>query len=321
MRVFLTGATGFVGKEVLKELLTAGHQVVCLVRPQSYRKLMDVKGDVEVCKGTIFHLPAIEKGMKNCQAVIHLVGIIRPFYWRGITYQKYHILGTQNIITAAIRNRIRRFILMSALGVEKKPLTPYLKSKRKMEEMVIKNGFNYTIFRPSLIFGTGDQFINLFRSLMEKYLLSFVPIVGDGKYLFQPVSVVDVARAFVRSLNRATALGKIYELAGAERVSMSALIDRIACSTGNKKKFKLHIPVWMTYPTAQLLHQFPWFPVSPEQIKMLTGGNVAQNWQKTVRDLDLQLLSIYKYLEESGSEKEAKTMVFNVRKPVRSKVF
>lgn len=227
-----------------------------------------------------------------------MVGIIRPFYWRGITYQKFHVLGTHNVITAAIRNSIKRFVLMSALGVEKKLLTPYLHSKRKMEKMVVENGFNYTFFRPSVIFGAGDQFINLFRSMIANPWPPVVPVIGDGEYLLQPVSVEDVAQAMVRSLSRATAFGKIYELAGAERITMNDLMDRIADLAGEKKKNILHLPLWMMFPLAQVLHQFPWFPISPEQIKMLTAGNVSQNWQKTVRDLDLQLLSLSAYLKK-----------------------
>jgi len=117
--------------------------------------------------------------MKNCDAVIHLIGIIREFYWKGITFKKHYLEATKNIVNAAVQNGIKRFILMSALGVEKDLNTKYMNTKREMENIVKDNGFNYTIFRPSVIFGKEDKFINMFYDLIKNPFIPFVPVVGS----------------------------------------------------------------------------------------------------------------------------------------------
>ena len=296
MRVFLTGVTGFVGREILQELIRNGHKVVCLVRSNSYKKIVDIKGDVEVCQSDIFNQQKLEEGMKNCDAVIHLIGIIREFIWKGVTFERSHIEATRNIATAANENGIKRFVLMSALGVEKDIDTNYMNTKREMENIVRKFHFEYTIFRPSVIIGKHDQFINMFLRMIKNPLLPFVPVVGNGKYLLQPIAGKNVAEAFSRSLQENKSINQTYDLAGSKKYSMNGLLDLLSQSLGKEKIVKLHLPVWFIKIFAFLFNQIPQFPVSNDQIKMLTQSNISSNWQKAFDDFQMEPISLETHL-------------------------
>jgi NADH dehydrogenase len=252
---------------------------------------------VEICQGTVFDTLKIEEGLQDCEAIIHLVGIIRAFYWKGVTFRKYHVEATKNMVEAAEKRGIKRFILMSALGVEKILDTPYMKTKREMETMVINRGFDYTIFRPSVIFGKKDQFINQFRDMIKNPLLPFIPVVGKGEYVLQPISVKNVAQMFVHSLTNSNSIQKTYDAAGKDQVTMNHLLDLIAGSLDRNNPFKLHVPFWLIQFFAILLNQIPQFPVTNAQLNMLKSGNSSDQWNLAFEALQVEPDSLYDYLK------------------------
>lgn len=303
MKVFLTGATGFVGREILQELIHDDHQIVCLVRPDSCKKISDLNGDVEVCQSDAFDQNKLNEGMKDCDAVIHLIGIIREFYWKGVTFDRFHVEATNNITTAALENNIKRFILMSALGVEKNIDTKYMNTKRKLENIVKQKDFDYTIFRPSVVFGKQDQFLNIFLEMLRNPFQPFVPMVGNGNYLLQPISVNNVAQAFSRCLNEEKSIAQIYDLAGTEKYSMNQLLNLLGQSLGKEKATKLHLPIQLIKIFAFLFNQIPKFPISIDQLKMLLIGNISSDWQKAFKDFQMKPISLETYLSKINSTK------------------
>src|SRR5690242_1862975 len=132
MQVFLTGATGFVGGHLLKRLLADGHSVRALVRNPSKAQIA-IGNRVELVPGDVV-AGSLDDGMKGCDAVIHLVGIIVET--GKATFERVHHLGTRNVVEAAKANRISRFIQMSALGVRADGVSEYQTSKWKAEEAV-----------------------------------------------------------------------------------------------------------------------------------------------------------------------------------------
>jgi uncharacterized protein YbjT (DUF2867 family) len=271
MQVLVTGASGFVGNEVVKELLAQGRQVRALVRRGSEKKLQ-ARERVEIAFGDCLDPEAVALAAAGCDAVIHLVGIIREFPGRGITFEQVHVQATRNVVGAAKNAGVRRYLHMSALGARPEPADPYHVTNFRADEYVIHSGLTYTIFRPSVIYGPEDQSINLFARHIRR--LAFFPIIGDGAYQLQPAPVWTVARAFALALDRPRTENWIYDLGGPEPLTFNEVIDTIARVLGRKVK-KIHQPVWCMRFAANLCGRFRWFPLTPGQLRMLLEGNTC----------------------------------------------
>jgi uncharacterized protein YbjT (DUF2867 family) len=271
MLVLVTGASGFVGNEVVKELLAQGHEVRALVRRGSEKKLRE-RQRVEIAPGDCLEHEALEEAAAGCDAVIHLVGIIREFPGRGVTFEQVHVQATRNVVDAAQGAGARRYLHMSALGARPEPADPYHLTNFTADEYVINSGLTYTIFRPSVIYGPEDQSINLFARHIQR--LPFFPVIGDGTYQLQPVPVWTVARAFALALELPRTENKIYDVGGPAPLTFNEVIDTIAEVLGRRVK-KIHQPVWCMRFAADLCGRFRWFPLSPGQLRMLLEGSTC----------------------------------------------
>ena len=275
MKVLLTGATGFVGAEIAKQLGQAGHPVRQLVRPGRPRRETPASGS-EFQPGDVTEAASLKGACDGIQAVIHLVGIISEV--GGQTFEKVHAQGTKNLLAEAQRAGVRRFVQMSALGTRPNAPSRYHQSKWAAEESVRGSGLDYTIFRPSLIYGPRDHFVNLFAKIIR--LSPIVPVVGNPRALFQPVAVEPVAAAFVRSLSEAQAGGKTFDLCGPERFTMPAMIDQIL-KVMARKRLKLRVPRWVArgqaafleFAFSALLRRAP--PLNRDQLIMLEEDNIG----------------------------------------------
>jgi NADH dehydrogenase len=271
-QVFVTGATGFVGHALLQRLCAAGHVVRCLVRRGSEADLRGY-GAIARIEGDIVTRQGLEEGMAGCDAVIHLVGIIREQRAAGVTFEQVHTEGTLNVLEAATRAGIRRVLHMSALGTRSGAVSRYHRSKWAAEEAVRASGLEWTIFRPSIIYGRGDGFVTLLASMVRR--LPVVPVIGAGRQRLQPVPVEQVAAAFARGLELPTTIKHLYEVGGPEPVTMLELLDLIGRALGRRRVLKIHIPVSVMMPLARLLHPLPGFPVTPDQLLMLGEDSVC----------------------------------------------
>ncbi len=272
MKVFLTGGTGFVGTEILRQLSEAGHAIRALVRPGSEGKLSILNG-VEIVRGDATDAPSLEGAMGGCDAVIHLVGIIRESPPRGITFRRLHAEATSNVVAAAQSQGVRRYLHMSANGTRADAASEYHRTKWEAEETVRASGLDWTIFRPSLIFGPGDEFVNMLAPIVGT--LPVVPVIGNGRYRMSPVAVEDVAAGFVRALTRLETAGMIFHCCGPETLSYDELLDRIGEAMGKSKVRKLHQPAALVKPVVSLLDSIPRFPITSAQLTMLLEGNVC----------------------------------------------
>jgi uncharacterized protein YbjT (DUF2867 family) len=270
MRVLVTGASGFVGNWVVSELLGRGHAVRCLVRPGSERKLK-AAARLELAYGEVLDRAAVMKAVQGCEAVIHLVGIIREFPGRGITFERVHVEATVNVVDAAKAAGARRFLQMSALGARAQA-DPYHSTNFRADEYVQASGLAYTIFRPSVIYGAEDRSINLFARQIKSYRV--VPVIGNGLYRLQPVPVWTVAQAFALALELPQTENRIYEVGGLESLTFNAVIDTLAEVLG-RRVLKVHLVVWNIRLFAHLLGRYAWFPLTPGQIRMLLEGSTC----------------------------------------------
>lgn len=280
MKVFLTGGTGFVGREILAQLLDAGHTVRCLVRRGSEEKVTVAK-KVEIHRGDATDPESLKGGLAGCDAVVHLVGIIREFPARGVTFERLHVEATRNMVATAQAQGIARYLHMSANGTREGAESPYHRSKWQAEELVRASGLGWTIFRPSVIFGKGGEFIEMLAALVRK--LPVVPVIGDGRYRMAPVAVSDVARTFARALEKTEAVGQTFALCGAGAYSYDEILDLIGRALGKNTVPKLHQPLCLIKPVVALLEGFSAFPITRTQLTMLLEGNLCseERWIKT----------------------------------------
>jgi len=283
MKVALFGGTGFVGTYITEELLNNNHDPVLLVRPGSENKVyLPEKCHVNI--GDITDFESIEQTINNTDAVIYNIGIIRQFPKKGITFEAMHFEGARHCMEAAERLGVKRFILMSANGVKYNG-TLYQSTKFLAEQYLKNTELEWTIFRPSLIFGDPkgtQEFCSQLRddmlSLPLPAPLFFEGLIpwAAGKFEMSPVHIKDVAVFFVKALNNGKTIGKIYELGGPKSYTWIELIDLIAAASG-KKKWKIPAPVTPIKLAASIFERFPVFPITKDQLTMLLEGNTCDS--------------------------------------------
>jgi NADH dehydrogenase len=271
-RVFVTGGTGFVGREVIHALRADGHTVRCLVRRGSESDLQGLEA-IERIEGDVLQLEGLASNMAGCEAVIHLVGIIREQPAHGITFEQVHVQGTRNVLAAAAAAGVRRYVHMSALGTRPEARSRYHRTKWAAEEAVRASGLAFTIFRPSIIYGRGDGFVSLLAGMIRR--LPVVPVIGTGRQRLQPVSVHQVAAGFARALALPVAEKQTYDIGGTDRVTMLELLDMIGRAIGRRRVRKMTVPIGLVRPAARMLQFLPTFPVTPDQLLMLEEDNIC----------------------------------------------
>ncbi len=272
MKVFLTGGTGFVGSEVRRQLVAAGHNVRVLVREGSESKLA-VTENVEIHSGDVTDAVSLIGALNGCDAVIHLVGIIREFPGRGVTFRKIHVEGTGNMLTAAEEHGVQRFLHMSSNCTRERGSSEYHRTKWQAEERIRDSILDWTIFRPSVIFGPGSEFVGMLAELIRR--IPVVPVIGDGQYRMQPVARQQVAASFVRALEMPETISETYHLGGGESYSYDEILDLTARALGQEKVTKAHQPLLIIKPMIRLMQGCDHFPITNDQLTMLVEGNVC----------------------------------------------
>lgn len=273
--VLVTGGTGFVGTHVCRALIARGLVPRLLVRPGAEDRIPpDVREKGRITPGDVTDRESVENAAQGTTAIVHLVGIIREFPAKGVVFERLHVDATRNVVDAALRWNITRLVHMSALGAQAGGPTGYFDSKGRAEEHVRRSGLSWTIFRPSVIFGPGDRFLNELGRLLRD--TPFLPVPGDGRYRLQPVFVGDVAKGFADAILRPETGGRTFEVGGPERLSYVELLDRIAACNGRRAR-KVHVPLSFLRPAVRLLERFERFPLTTEQLEMLLAGNVCDN--------------------------------------------
>lgn len=244
--VAVTGASGFVGRNVCRELLAQGYTVRGLVRNRKKAvEALPASDRLTLTTGDALDARALDDLLAGCHACINLVGIIREVREPGNTqtFQKLHTDTARALVQACDRAGVRRFVQMSALGVSDVHVSEYQRTKFEAESVIRKSGLDWTIFRPSLIHGVGGEFIEMARNwatgLEPPYLFlpyftrsqedKRVPLGGVEQIIpnIAPVAVEDVAAAFVKAISTPATVGEVYNLVGSETIAWPELLTHI----------------------------------------------------------------------------------------------
>lgn len=286
MKVFITGASGYVGQPIVRQLLHAGHEVTAYVRSNTHRKPLS-HARLTLCEGQLTDGTRLSQAMDGADVVIHLVGIIREVPKRGITMRDVHDKGTNAVVEAAKQCGVSHFVHMSAQGARSDAPSNYHRTKWAGEQHVLASGLAYTIFRPSVIFGhggPGPNFVQQLTDLIAK--LPVCPVIGDGSALLQPVSIQTVADAFCTSVSLPIARNKVYDLGGASIIRYENILLTIA-SALQRPFIPVHVPWSAMAFLAQHLGHLQAFPITLDQLLMLKEGNVCENSDTFYRDFQL----------------------------------
>ncbi|MCO5220169.1 MAG: NAD(P)H-binding protein [Thermomicrobiales bacterium] len=266
--LFITGGAGFVGSAIQTAL--SDRPVRILVRSDDMGRRNQ---HATAVTGDVTNAESLRGLMDGCTTVVHLVAIIEEE--GDATFDTVIRKGTEHVVAEAQRAGVEHIVHMSALGVRNDPAYPYFHAKHQAEVAVQTSGIPWTIMRPSIIFGPGDGFINQLADLVRS--APVVPIAGSGRNRFQPVSVADVADAFVWAIDHPESHEQIYELGGPDVLTYDEIMAIIQQQLGTSKR-AVHIPASLVGGVVSLSSPLPSRlrpPVTKDQLKMLDIDNVT----------------------------------------------
>lgn len=293
MRLLVTGATGFVGRHWVRRALARGHKIRCFVRDAPRGEKIFAKS-VEFAEGDLTQADSLIPAARGMEGVVHLAGV--SFERESVTFSKIHVEGTRNLILAMKEAGIKRMLHMSILGAEKASRSRCLRSRWQGDEFVRKSGLDYTIFKPSLIFGPDDHLIANYMRLVRR--LPFVPMLGTGKTRLQPVFVEDVVRAMMAALESPDARSKEYALGGPKALNSREILE-ILLSTYGWTKRGVAIPRFWFWISAYLMEKLIPRPLwTREQLARLKG-NVTCDTSEAERDLGFKPMSLKRGIRDS----------------------
>jgi uncharacterized protein YbjT (DUF2867 family) len=281
VKVTIFGGTGFVGSYLVDALVEDGHTPRLLVRAGSEGKVRQ-PARCEIVSGEIGDAKAVAASLAGAEAAIYNIGLLREFPKRGVTWEAMHYEGAARAIDAAKAGGVKRFVLMSANGAKPEG-TGYQVTKYRAEQYLARSGLDWTVFRPSVVFGDPrgrEEFCSMLRDQMMKPPVP-APLfhegiwpAGAGRFRMSPVAIEDVAAAFVRSLESPASHERIFPLGGPEALEWREILRIIAAASG-KRKFMLPAPAGVVRAAASLFDRFEWFPVTRAQLQMLLEGNAC----------------------------------------------
>jgi uncharacterized protein YbjT (DUF2867 family) len=279
MKVALIGGTGFVGSYLVDELVSQAHDPAILVRPGSEPKVRHAER-CRIINGDVTDPGSVRHTLEGCEAAIYNVGILREFPRKGVTFEQLHFQGARRTIDAAGELGVGRFVLMSANGAREDG-TPYQRTKFLAEQHLRSSTLDYTIFRPSLIFGDPRGRIEFCTQLRDQMIRLPLPAplfyegllpLNSGTFSMSPIHVEDVARIMITSLTMPEAVGKTFTLCGPEAIEWRAIIRRIAKACGTSK-LTVPVPAFYVRMLAMLFESYEFFPITRDQLTMLLEGN------------------------------------------------
>jgi uncharacterized protein YbjT (DUF2867 family) len=310
--VAVTGATGFVGRNVVCTLLAAGYRVRALVRSVERARAVLPAGNLDLIEGEVFDSTALRELLAGASATIHLIGIIEERPRRGVIFERLHTQATRHIVEATLVAGIERYLHMSALGTRAQAPSVYHRTKYAAERIVRSSDLAWTIFRPSLIVGPEGEFARMMqawaRGKAPPYL--FLPYFGAGllglgrRSRVQPIAVTDVANCFVAALDRPAAIGKVYDLGGPEAFTWPAMLRRVRDLTPGAGRWRppLPMPAWLALllaGSAARLGVPGLLPFNAAQVRMSQEDSIC-NPSPAFWELDLALTPLAAALAGGG---------------------
>jgi NADH dehydrogenase len=272
MRILVVGGSGFIGGYLCRELRERGHSVTVLSRSPGDG---DLPPGVEKAMGDVTAYDSMQAAFEGMDAAVNLVALSPLFKPKGgdEMHDRIHRGGTENVVRACEAHGVDRLLQMSALGADPQGATHYIRAKGAAEELVRDSGLNWTIVRPSVVFGDGGEFVSFTKLLSPPYV---TPMPGGGKTRFQPIWVEDLAPMLADAIADDEHVGETYELGGPEKLTL-AEVARLAHGADGRSVTVVPVPMSLAGVGLSVADLIPGVPFGADQYRSLQFDNTTDD--------------------------------------------
>ena len=293
MNVLVTGGSGFVGRHLCRELVDRGHSVTALARDPDPDVLPPA---VDTAMGDVTAYDSIEAAFEGMDAVYNLVALSPLFKPSGgdEMHDRIHRGGTENCVRAAEAHDVERFVQMSALGADPDGDTHYIRAKGRAETVVRDSALSWTIFRPSVVFGDGGEFLSFTRMLTPPFL---APLPGGGKTRFQPIHIDDLVGMLADTIEDDRHAGETYEIGGPEVLRLAEVAKLTRTARGQSVRI-VSLPMGIAKAGLAVADAIPGAPMGTDQYRSLKFDNTTSENDIDAFDRDpAELITVAEYLD------------------------
>jgi uncharacterized protein YbjT (DUF2867 family) len=295
--ILVTGASGFVGRHVVKRLAA--------VSPADVRAMVRNRDNysppvgVEVREADVTRPDSLPANLDGVAVLVHCVAITADHKepYKG-AYEDVNHRGTEHLMAAAEGAGVQRVVLMSGLGTRPAPDGTYMATRWGMEEAVRASGIPYVILQPSVQFGDGAEFVAALARLMKRSPV--MPLLGGGGLVFQPIWVEDVVTCIEKAIEDKGLSGRAIAIGGSEKVTFKEVIQAI-CKAQGKRRILLPLPLPLARVAARLMQVLPHPPLTPASMGLFTFEN-ATDIDAVDRNFGFHPRAFREHLQQSGVE-------------------
>ncbi len=278
--ILVTGANGFVGRHVARDLVGSGSRVRAMVRTARAAGALDGIG-LDLVRGDVTDPASLLAAARGVRTIVHLVAIVEG---APSAFERVMAAGTGNLVEAAREAGVRRIVLMSALGTGPNATVPYFRAKWAAEQAVAGSGIEHVVLRPSFVFGSDGGALPRFVRIARFFPLT--PVIGPGTQRVQPIWIDDVVGAVRLAVDGEGSNGPV-ELGGPDAVTWSDFWRRVKAALGTRRP-SVHVPFWLARGPAALFERIPPTLLTRDQLRMLEGpDNVVTDGGASMRRLGL----------------------------------
>jgi uncharacterized protein YbjT (DUF2867 family) len=274
--ICIAGGTGFVGQELIFHLARAGHTLRVLTRATSHGNDLKPLPSVELAVGDVYNPDFLRRSIDGCDAVINLVGILNERGFSGAGFRRAHVELTAAILRAIAQTRVPRLLHMSALNADaERGGSHYLRTKGEAEKLIrgAPGALDWTIFRPSVIFGPRDSLTNRFAKLLRQ-TAGQLPLARAGAR-FAPIYIGDVVAAFAQALHGGGSSHQSYDLCGPQVLTLEQIV-RITAQAAQLRCHIYRLPDALARVQAAIMQLLPGKPFSTDNYRSLLTDSVCQ---------------------------------------------